>query len=357
MSSVMRGWLSLASGAALTAITANPSLATERMFIPLGDANAVVIIDVADDTVVGRIENVPSAHGLAGTPDGRYLIAGSMATRMPGAPPEKPVGVSEEEHKAHHDAVKPDDSKQEQKVSTVVILRQQDGTVVRRIDVRGGVHHVATSPDSRLAVVTHPSANGISVLDLESFTVKAELPTGPVANYAVFTHDGSRLYVTNGGNGTVTELDTKTWKTRKIYRVGKNPEHAALAPNGHHLYVNNVVDGSMTAIYLPYEPKTQTYPVGRNPHGVDVSDDNSTIYMAAQDDDTLVALNVRTRKRQTLSLAPAPYHLTVVRGKGKLYVSSAKEPKIWVANQADLTVIREIQIGGKGHQMVQSPRS
>ena len=53
--------------------------------------------------------------------------------------------------------------------------------------------------------------------------------------------------------------------------------------------------------------------------------------------------------------SPAPYHLASIGATGKLYVSSAEQRNIWVVDQENLSVIGNIPIGGKGHQMVLSP--
>ena len=330
--------------------------AAERMFIPLGDGNAIVIVDIAEDKVVGRIDDVPASHGLAGTPDGRYLIAGSSQTRPIGTPLAKPAAVSEEDHKVHHEPGK-EGAKTAGLISTVTIVRQADGKIERRIDVPGAVHHVATSPDSRFAVVTHPAGNGISVIDLSSFAVTKTIPTGLVASYAVFSADGTRLYVTNGGSGTVSDVDARSWSVVGTFKVGRSPEHEVLSPDGRELYVNNVKDGSVSAIVLADPRATRTYRVGRNPHGIAVSDDGATLYVAVEDDNKVLALDPKTGRQKALGLSPAPYHAAVIRGHGKLYVSSAGAPKMWVVDLKSFTVIREVPIGGKGHQMVQSPRS
>lgn len=328
--------------------------AAERMFIPLGDGNAIVIVDIADDKIIGRIEDVPASHGLAGTPDGRYLIAGSSQTRPAGTPLAKPAAVSDEDHKVHHE---PGKDGALGLISTVTVVRQADGKIERRIDVPGAVHHVAASPDSRFAVVTHPAGNGISVIDLSSFAVTKTIPTGLVASYAVFSADGTRLYVTNGGSGTVSDVDARSWSVIGTFKVGRSPEHEVLSPDGRELYVNNVKDGSVSAIVLADPRATRTYRVGRNPHGIAVSDDGATLYVAVEDDNKVLALDPKTGRQKALALSPAPYHAAVVRGHGKLYVSSAGAPKMWVVDLKSFTLTREVLIGGKGHQMVQSPRS
>lgn len=351
----MRYWTSIVAAALVAGLTATSSQAAERMFVPLGDGNAIVIIDTAMDKVVGRIDDVSAAHGLAGTPDGRFLIAGSSRTRAPGTAPAEATGVAEEDHTAHHAPGTP--GAVAEVVSSVTIIRQSDLKIERRIDVPGAVHHVAASPDSRFAVVTHPARNGISVIDLVAFEARPLVPTGPGANYAAFSNDGALAYVSNGGNGTVTALNTKTWKIVQTFKVGKEPEHLAMAPNGRHLYINNVKSGTVSEIYLIDPRRTREYRVGANPHGVDVSDDSDWSYVAVQDENKLVAINRKKQPQRTLALTPEPYHLAVVRGRGKIYVSSAKEPKIWVVDASTLLVVREIPIGGKGHQMVQEPRT
>ena len=329
--------------------------ASERVFVALGDANAIVVIDATEDKVVGRIEGVPSAHGLSGTPDGRYLVAGSSRPGLAGARPELPPGVKEEDHAAHHPPTKPDSVSQGATGGMVTIIRQSDLTIVRRIDVRGGVHHAAVSPNSRLAVVTHPREGGISVIDLDTFNILAMPETGKGANYAAFSVDGSRLYVTNGGDGTVSVIRTSNWKVEQTFKVGRGPDHAAVSPNYAHLYVSNADDGTATEIYLIDPRRKRAHTVGANPHGIDVSDDSATVFVAVRADGRLVAFNHKTRQQRTLPLTPEPYHLLVVRRKNKLYVSSAKEPMIWVIDTKQLAVLRTIMIGGIGHQMVLGP--
>lgn len=352
----MRRRMRIAAMVLAAGLTTASALAAERMFVPLGDGNAIVVIDIAEDKVIDRIDGVSAAHGLAGTPDGRFLIAGSSRTRAPGTTPVKPAGVAEEDHAAHHAPGQPGNAGTVS-VSTVTIIRQSDLKVERQIDVPGAVHHVAASPDGRLAVVTHPARNGITVIDLVGLEARPLVATGPGANYAAFSNNGALVYVSNGGNDTVTALNTKTWKVAQTFTVGREPEHLAMAPNGRHLYVNNVKSGTISVINLIDPRRTRQYRVGANPHGVDVSDDSDWSYVAVQDDNKLVGINRKKQPQRSVALAPEPYHLAVVRGRGKIYISSAKEPKIWVVDVATLTILREIPIGGKGHQMVQGARS
>ena len=343
---------------------ANTALADGPVYIPLGSENAVIVVDTARDAVVGRIAGLPAAHGLAMTPDGKYLVAGSYAVRGPGAAaPAKPAGVSDDEHAAHHappankatEAKAP--AKAEKKgVSTVSVVRIADKQVTRRIDVPGAVHPVAISPDGRFAVVTHPDDDGISAIDLGTYRVAATIRTGSVPNFAAFGRDGDTLYVSNAGAATVSVVDVGRWTVKGHIAVGDGPEHVVLAPDGGTLYVNNVNDGTVSVISLGHGKAVKTIPVGSALHGLDVSEDGNTLFVTAMGDDKVVAVTLETGAQRGTALAPASYHLAVIRGTGKLYVSSADQPKAWVVDQQNLRVLGEIAIGGKGHQLAQRPK-
>lgn len=64
------------------------------------------------------------------------------------------------------------------------------------------------------------------------------------------------------------------------------------------------------------------------------------------------AVDLATGHSRRVDLAPRPYHVAAVRGAGKLYVASAGKPKAWIVDQNTLAALGEIDIGGKGHQMV-----
>jgi DNA-binding beta-propeller fold protein YncE len=334
------------------------ALAAPLVYVPLGGAGKILVVDAANDKIVGTIGGVAAVHGLAGTPDGQFLIAGSFKKREAGGKAvAKPAGVSEAEHAAHHGAMPAGAQKDGAIVSTLSVIRTADRSIVRRIDVPGAVHHVAVGPNGRFAVVTYPGKGGIGAIDLASDKLVASLSTGPLPNYAVFSPDGARVYISNAGNGTVSEVDTKRWIVRRNLLAGNRPEHMVLSHDGRRLYIANVGDGTVSEIATKNGETVRTFDIGGPLHGIDLSKDDHTLFISARGQDKLVAINLRTAKKREVALVPAPYHLTSIGGTGKLYVSSAKQPIVWVVNQKDLGVLKEIPIGGKGHQMVVSPGS
>ncbi len=231
------------------AIAAQPAVASEVAYVPLGSDNKLVLVDIATDKVIGKIEGLPAVHGLARTPDGRFLVAGSYEGRdRKVKPPAKPSGVSADEHAAHHKPTKSDSAAKSSEISTLSIIRTADRSIVRRVDVPGAVHHVAVSPDGRFAVVTHPAEDRISAINLKSYEVVANFSTGALPNYAVFSPDGKSVYVSNAGNNTVSSVDVTRWIVQWNAVVGASPEHIVLSKSGARLFVNNIDDGSVSVV-------------------------------------------------------------------------------------------------------------
>ena len=109
--------------------------------------------------------------------------------------------------------------------------------------------------------------------------------------------------------------------------VGASPEHLVLTRDGTTLYVNNVGDGTVSVLDLPSGTVSGTFAVGDTPHGLDLSDDGRTLFVSALGDDKLTVIDLTTGAGKSVALGPAPYHLSVLRDTGKLYVSSAEEPE------------------------------
>lgn len=351
----------LAVAGAFAAVMGLQAVRAEPMvYVPLGSAGKILAIDGATDKIVSTIGGVPAIHGLAETPDGRFLVAGSLKEREAGdSAPQKPAKMSAKDHAAHHKSM-PGSAKKAKKadvpLSTVSIISTKDGSIVRRIDVPGAVHHVAISRNGKFAVVTHPGEGTISAIDLGSYKVVATLATGAMPNYVVFSPVSGRAYVSNGGNNTISEIDPATWKVRRTLTTGEGPGHMALSGDSKNLYVANGDDGTVSEINIKSGAVARSFNIGDTLHGMDISNDAKTLFVSALGQDKVVAIDLKTMKKRSVKIS-APYHLAVLGRTGKLYVSSADEPDIQVIDQASLVVLGTISIGGKGHQMALSAGS
>lgn len=322
--SIAAVWASAALFLGAAAVHASPTV-----YIPTGSGNEVIAVDGATDQITARYSGVENPHGLVATPDGEYLVAGSLKeTPAPsGAPADAPTSKLFLVHPAH-------------------------GHVMSTISVAGWTHHQAISPDGRYVVSTHATRGNVSVLDMSTNKIVHTVATGPTPNYTVFTRDGKTAYVSNSGNGTISQIDVGNWKVVRTLEAGPVPEHLVLSKDEQTIYVANPRAGAVSAVSIASGKVAKTYQIGKNVHGLDLGDDGKTLYVSSKSDETLTALDTQTGKQHSIKLQPSPYHLNVIAGTGKVYVSSSKKPLIWVVDQGDLSVKGTIDLpAGEAHQM------
>lgn len=305
------------------------SLAGPTVYVPLGAANQVIAIDADSHRITARYEGVENPHGLVATPDGEYLVAGSL-TETPA-----PAGAS-------HDTP----------TSKLYLIHPGHGHVMLTIPVAGWTHHEAITPDGRYVMSTHATRGDVSVLDMTSNQIVQRVPTGPAPNYTLVTRDGKRAFVSNSGNGTLTEINLETWKPARTLEAGPSPEHMAFASDEQTIYVTNPRAGTVSAVSVGTGKVTKTYEIGPDVHGLDIGDDGRTLFVSSKKAETLTAVDTKSGQMRSVPLAPAPYHLNSIPGTGTLYVSSRKQPVIWVIDQQSLQVTATIALpAGEGHQM------
>jgi DNA-binding beta-propeller fold protein YncE len=305
------------------------AFAEPLVYVPLGSGNQVIEIDAATDQITKTFTGIDNPHGLVATPDGEYLIAGSLK--------ETPLTEGQAADSPN---------------SKLALIHVVHGHVMSSIEVSGWTHHQAISPDGRYVISTHPTRGSVSVVDLHSNKLLTTISTGPSPNYTVFTPDGKRAYVSNSGNNSISEIDVLSWVVLRALESGPAPEHLVLSKDEKSLFVTNPPAGKVSEISISTGKVTGDWKVGDKVHGLDIGDDGKTLFISAKKGDLLVALNTKTGDIRSTKLTPAPYHLNTVKGTGKVYVSSRKKAIIWVVDQQTLAVVGEIKLpGGEGHQM------
>lgn len=304
--------------------------AAPTVYTPLGSGNQVIAVDAATDKITTAFTGVENPHGLTATPDGEYLIAGSLT--------ETPLTSGQSTDTLN---------------SKLALVHPAHGHVMLTIPVSGWTHHQAITPDGRYVLSTHPTRGSVSVVDLQSNQVIKTIKTGPAPNYTVVTGNGKYAYVSNSGNGTISEVDTTDWTVTRQLEAGPGPEHLVLSKDGKALYVTNPRAGTVSAVAIKSGKVINSWKIGDKVHGLDIGDDGKTLFVSVKQGDLLVAINTQTGDTRSVPLSPAPYHLNTIPGTGKVYVSSRKAPKIWVVDQQSLKVLNEITLpAGEGHQMV-----
>jgi len=303
--------------------------AAPTVYIPLGSGNQVIAIDSATSQIIKTFRGIENPHGLVATPDGEYLVAGSLK--------ETPLKPDQPDNTAN---------------SLLYLIHPVHGHVMLTIPVAGWTHHQAITPDGRYVISTHATRGYISVVDLESNQVVKTIKTGNAPNYTLITHNGHYAYVSNSASSSISEIDLKTWRVTRTLDSGPSPEHMAFSKNQSIIFVANPRAGKVSAISVSSGKIKEQYLIGKSVHGLDIGDDGKTLFVSSKKEDKLVALDTATGEKREIKLTPSPYHLNTIHGTEKMYVSSRNKPVIWVIDQKQLSVITTIELPiGEAHQM------
>lgn len=303
--------------------------ASPTVYIPLGSANQVIAVDAATNKITASYPGVENPHGLVATPDGEYLIAGSLKETplKPGEPADKPN-------------------------SQLALIHPAHGHVMLTIPVAGWTHHQAITPDGRYVISTHATRGYVSVVDMQTNQVIKIVQTGNAPNYTVVSKNGRFAYVSNSASGNISEIDVKTWSVKRNLEAGASPEHLTFSDDESLIYVANPRIGKVSAVSVEKGEVIQQFDIGRSVHGLDIGDDGRTLFVSSKKDDKLVAVDTVTGSKKELKLSPSPYHLNTIHGTGKVYVSSRNKPLIWVVDQNDFKLLETIKLpAGEAHQM------
>jgi len=347
---LQKRWLVGVTASVIMSLSLTAIADSSRAFVPMGTSDSVGVIDLANYQVTATIPGTINTHGSALTPDGRYLVVGSLTARESQSEVIRPESVTEDEHAVHH-GNESATAGENTNTGLIYLVDTNTNLIDRVIEVPGPVHHVMVTADGRYAVSTHPMGGGISVVDLDSGDLVETVATGPAPNYVVESDNGQSLLVSNTGNGTISEVDTRHWFVKRNLRVDGGPEHMVIAPDNERLYIMDGISGEVAALELSEGIVAARYEVGEEPHGVGLSADGETLYATSKEGNLVVRIELASGARHSAPLSPAPYHLAVSPVDDQLLVTSRAESKLWVLDAKSLQIIKEIRLSGIGHQI------
>ena len=134
--------------------------------------------------------------------------------------------------------------------------------------------------DAVRAYVTHVLVDAVSVVDVASNTVVAEIPVGDGPVGIALSPDGSRAYVADFISDQVTVIATSVNMVVGTIPVGDQPLYVAVSPDGTRGYVANSAGASVSVFDLATNSVVATVPVERDwiPGHLEVSPDGAKVY-------------------------------------------------------------------------------
>jgi YVTN family beta-propeller protein len=200
-----------------------------RLFVSALTANEVQVIDTATHSFIGSFPTGDWAHVDEFTPDGRYIVNGSLGNQLlPGGVPTN---------------------------DWLTFADPQTLQVERVLKFDAGVRPFVFSPDGSLAYVQFSYFNGFKVIDTLTGAVVStvNLPVmGPAVGESPSQYPNQAAHhgiALSGNAGTICDagtvsnyvalVDRATLQTRAIIPVGDQPADAATSTDGQYCMVPN----------------------------------------------------------------------------------------------------------------------
>jgi YVTN family beta-propeller protein len=126
------------------------------------------------------------------------------------------------------------------------------------------------SPDGKVFYVANMEANGVHLIDGDSFKQLGFLPTGKGTHGLYVSRDSKYLYVSNRGEGTVSLVSFATRKvvTKWVIPGGGSPDMGGVSADGKVLWLSGRYHNVVYAFDTSNGNLIAKIPVGKNPHGL-----------------------------------------------------------------------------------------
>ncbi len=226
-------------------------------------------------------------------------------------------------------------------------------------DIRVGahVHGVCAPTDGKRIFTTIESENNLKVIDTATNKVLATIALTGRPNQCASTPDGHYVGVPVRNRNSVDIVDTEQKKVVKVLPV-RMPHNCYNADDNERMFVSSMGDHEIDAIDLKRMDYAEKIPVGGVPRPYAVSKDGKTLYSALTDFHGFVIVSIPERKAAArVALPPAPpsscalephtptHGIELSPDGAELWVTSLADHGVYVYDVATKKISKEIQTG------------
>jgi YVTN family beta-propeller protein len=290
------------------------------------------LIDPASNTIVGEIKGVPINHGAAAAPDGSRFYFSSEAEqtlhvvdgrslqvtkKIPLTGRPNNISISKDGRRVYVGIVSAP--------GAVDVVDTTTLEKVKSIPTKGGIHNVYVTPDGTHVVAGSIAGRLMTVIDQKTEEPVWTLFQEGVRPMAFETNaDGStkRIFVQLSELHGFAVVDFA--QRREVARIqlpndvpaekvdkgpfNGSPSHGlGVAPDGRTLWVTSRPNARVYAYSLPDLKLLGATDVGGRPDWVTFTPDSKQIYVATENNDSVVVIDVPSRKEMTrIKVGSAP---------------------------------------------------
>jgi YVTN family beta-propeller protein len=247
---------------------------------------------------------------------------------------------------------------------TVIAVNQQSDTVTlidlktmeayRHVQVVGGPHEAAVSPDGRTVVVTNYNKQGagqqktLSVIALPGGDTIKTIDLGEYrAPHDIRWIDATRVVSTAEGSQALLVVNITTGQVERVFKTEQAVSHMlALSTDRTRLYCSNMRSGSVSAFDFKTGEKIKDINTGKECEGVGVTPDGRWVWAGNRAEDTISIID--TKSLEVVKRIPSkgfPYRVQFTPDGKLALIPHAQASSLVVADVAKQEIVKSIKLG------------
>jgi YVTN family beta-propeller protein len=280
--------------------------------------NTVSVIDTAAGAVVATIPIAAGPHGMAITPDGRWLYVssdGSSTVSVIDTSIDRVTKTIEVGKSPHGVTLVPGKElllvavNGEDKIAFVDTAKQ---SVIATVNV-GKPHTIGVSPDGKVAYISSqvPGNFEVAIIDLTVRKVVRTIALDKTPRDLEYSSDGKAVYFTKAGANVIEVLDPASDKIVAEIPTGVSPHYVNHPRNT--MYGMAIVQGPGELLLFDVKTNStvRSIKVGDQPHWLAVSGDGKTAYVTNEGSNTLSVVDIASGKTTTITVGNQPRKVAV----------------------------------------------
>ena len=304
-----------------------------------GNTNNIHLIDPVTNRVAGEVTNVPINHGAAASPDGRWLYFSSEAEQALYVVDAKTLQTTKKiplSGRPNNISIGPDGRRVYVGIvsapGAVDVIDTVSLEKTKSIPTKGGIHNTYVTPDGRFVLAGSIAGRVMTVIDAATeepaWTLFSE-GVRPIAIEVNPDRSTRRLFVqlSDFHGFAIVDFAARKEVGRVTLpsdiapeKVDKGPFNASpshgigVAPDGKTLWVTSRPNARVYVYSLPELALLGHEDLGGRPDWVTFTPDSKTVYVATENNDSVVAIDVASRKKvATIAVGDSPKrNITVV---------------------------------------------
>jgi len=233
--------------------------------------------------------------------------------------------------------------------ATASLIDLESGTVVATLPTGEGPHEVGISPDGQFAMVSNYGRRGspgqsLTLIDISSASVVKTIDLGEYRSpHGVEWLDEDRVAVTVEANQALIVVDVEKAAVSSEIKTDQQTTHmVALDPERRRAYTSNIGSGSLTVLDLETGERLKNIETGKGAEGLTVAGRDGHIWVTNRDDDTITVLDADSLEVvKTFPSKGFPIRATVT-AKGQVLVTRARAGDLVIYAAASFEEVRVV---------------